>query len=155
MAKKQEEELGFLLGEPNKEEVFVGFPFTPKLFNKTNFKKQIKKVLRESGFQPYFYDDHHDSSNIVMLKLFYKIRSSNFAVFDLSDGNPNVLIELGYSLGANKKMFILKHKGSDFEVPSDINSIEIIYYDDIIDLEYKLKHAIREVFHVKKRGKSK
>jgi len=82
------------------------------------------------------------------------IDTALFAVFDLTDYNHNVLLELGYAIGRDRDVIILLHtpnvKPGIFKAapnpmdgfPSDLNSIRRIEYADIHDLERKLLAAI-------------
>lgn len=74
-----------------------------------------------------------------------KIRSSDMAVVDISDNNPNVLYELGYmdALGKYPAILLKSNKEKDkYDVPSDINSKIYIPYDHIDDVESELTDTI-------------
>lgn len=137
MRKRAEREIG-----PNRQQFFVGYPYAPRLCNRENLKSQILDACDALPFEPYFYDDDF-GARPVLDKIFERIEGTAFGVYDLSDGNSNVLIEMGYAFGKRKRVVILRQRGGSFEIPSDIQSIERIEYDDLIDLQRKLRAAIK------------
>lgn len=74
---------------------------------------------------------------------------SEIIVADITPPNPNVFYELGFSHALNKTTILLAQRGS--ELPFDIRSYRVIFYDDTIkgktdveeDLRRHLKNIIR------------
>lgn len=58
----------------------------------------------------------------------YRIESSHIAIFDISENNPNVLLEAGIAIGTNKHVIFLKCQEAECPVPSDLNSLIYIPY---------------------------
>lgn len=84
------------------------------------------------------------------------IRRCDFAIFDISENNPNVMLEVGYALGLGKHLILLKNSDSKVSnpTPSDINSVYISYQgkDRLTDntVINKAVEAIIEKLHKKK-----
>ena len=88
-----------------------------------------------------------EPGRILRDEIHRKIRSSDMAVVDISDNNPNVLYELGYmdALGKYPPILLKSNREKDkYEVPSDINSKIYIPYDCIDDAEFELAGAIEK-----------
>jgi hypothetical protein len=60
-----------------------------------------------------------------------KITSSDISIFDISENNPNVLLEVGISFGSDKQVILLKNKKTNerYPTPSDLNAFVYIPYD--------------------------
>ena len=58
------------------------------------------------------------------------IKECEIAIFDISENNPNVLIEVGMAYGYNKRVILLKNELSKgkFKVPSDISAFIYLTY---------------------------
>lgn len=88
-----------------------------------------------------------EPGRILRDEIHKKIKSSDMAVVDISDNNPNVLYELGYMDALGKYPAILlksNRKKEKYKVPSDINSMIYISYDRIDDGESELTDAIEK-----------
>jgi hypothetical protein len=57
-----------------------------------------------------------------------KIDASNVTIFDISENNPNVLIEAGIALGTGKHVIFLKCEQSKSNYPSDIHNFVYLPY---------------------------
>jgi hypothetical protein len=64
-----------------------------------------------------------------------QIKSADLGVFDISENNPNVLMELGMATGFGKQTYVLKSRESEGQHsrPSDLAAV-FIPYDDRKDL---------------------
>lgn len=93
-----------------------------------------------------------EPGRILWDEIHKKIKSSDMAVVDISDNNPNVLYELGYmdALGKYSPILLKSNKEKEkYKVPSDINSKIYISYDRIDDAESELTDAIeRQVIEI-------
>ncbi|CAD6492770.1 MAG: hypothetical protein DIAAKJNI_00384 [Candidatus Argoarchaeum ethanivorans] len=60
-----------------------------------------------------------------------KITSSDISIFDISENNPNVLLEVGISFGSDKQVILLKNKETNkrYPTPSDLSAFVYIPYD--------------------------
>lgn len=57
-----------------------------------------------------------------------RIASSHVTIFDISENNPNVLIEVGIALGTGKHVIFLKCEQSKSSYPSDIHNFVFLPY---------------------------
>ncbi|GEM_PF-3695211 len=57
------------------------------------------------------------------------IRESHLAIFDISENNANVMIEVGLAYGFGKQVFLLKNRSSEatYKKPADIASVYVPY----------------------------
>jgi hypothetical protein len=118
-------------------EVFVGFQFKSKNYNALSLKKGITEGLDKFSFKPFFPDEHAKNEHITC-KICERLQNVSFCIFDLSDINPNVMLELGLACGLDKKIFIIRAKSADKPIPSDLKGIDRIEYDDPLDLREKI-----------------
>ncbi|WP_376705725.1 hypothetical protein RQ479_15340 [Mesorhizobium sp. ISC25] len=67
-------------------------------------------------------------------------------MFDITEWNPNVALELGIAIGLSKRYFILLNPKLDQnqDVPSDIKGIDRVQYLSNSELEAKLIILIRQ-----------
>lgn len=122
-------------------EIFTGFQFSSEYYNTMSLKKGITESLKSLGIKPFFADEHAKSEHITC-KLCEKMQRVNFCIFDLSDLNPNVILELGIAYGFGKRVVIIKNKKSLKKIPSDLQGIERIEYEDPLDLREKISNLI-------------
>lgn len=63
------------------------------------------------------------------------IESSDIFIADITNQNPNVMLELGIAMKLNKNILILKAKNSKEKSPFNIQSVQIDEYSSVADLE--------------------
>lgn len=63
------------------------------------------------------------------------IESSDIFIADITDHNPNVMLELGIAMKLNKNVLILKAKDSNEKFPFNIQSVQINEYATVPELE--------------------
>ena len=65
-----------------------------------------------------------------------KITSSDISIFDISENNPNVLLEVGISFGSDKQVILLKNKETNkrYPTPSDLRAFVYIPYNSADEL---------------------
>ncbi|AEA47589.1 tetratricopeptide repeat protein [Archaeoglobus veneficus] len=75
------------------------------------------------------------------------IQSSAYGIVDISDLNPNVLIEFGMMIGLGKPVFVLVKKSEEKKIkdllPSDIIWMRVVPYEEFIDIEDVLAQLIK------------
>jgi hypothetical protein len=128
----------------NRQQCFVGYPYSPGYFSRQSFKQRVDRATKEESIKPFFYDNEYDNDQ-VSCKICAKIQECGFAMFDITDGNLNVMIELGLAFGLGKQVIILKQANIPIAVPTDIKGIERVEYTDMVDLLPKLKSALAKV----------
>ena len=65
-----------------------------------------------------------------------KITSSDISIFDISENNPNVLLEVGISFGSDKQVILLKKEETKkrYPTPSDLSAFVYIPYNSADEL---------------------
>ena len=124
----------------NAEKVVLLFQFNSEYYSRNRIEKMVrdatdlaKKNIPDAKID-YNRINIHPTQTIINEVIKY-IDTSSFCVFELSDNNPNVLFELGYAYSKGKGIALLKNKGSQMSIPSDLSGLFILYYDDSISLE--------------------
>lgn len=74
-----------------------------------------------------------------------KIASSHVTIFDISENNPNVLLEAGMAFGMGNHVVFLRSNQSDNSVPSDLKSfIYLPYQNKSTLLQESFLHSIAD-----------
>lgn len=103
-----------------------------------------KSIINSLGGFPYEIADHKVMNIALTCKICQQIQSSAFGIVDISNRNPNVLIELGMLYGFGKPTIIILEKDAypEFDVPSNVKGIEQVRYENFEDLTEKLQQCI-------------
>lgn len=106
--------------------VFVGHPFSQRFPI-----KKFRRIFKDLPFNPIYGNTNLQTRHLLEI-MKNNINKCDYAIFDLSDWNPNVALELGLSEGLKKKTLkgyyiILNTKRSN-EVPSDIRGLQRLEY---------------------------
>jgi hypothetical protein len=104
---------------------FFARPFLPEF---AEIEEAIKRVFkREIGVR--LETAAEKSEDLVVLQnIQAKIRNSHFLVADITGANPNVLIEVGYAMGAGKPVVLIQRQGDDTRVPFDVQPFLRLFY---------------------------
>jgi hypothetical protein len=132
-----------LSGNPN--EAFIGYQFESKFYQKGRLKGSISRALKAQSMKAYFPDDHQ-RAELLTCRLNEKIYESRLSIFEISDNNPNVMLEVGLAMGLGKEIVFLKNKKSRVEVPSDLKGLAIIIYRKMSDIETGLREILSKMF---------
>jgi hypothetical protein len=116
---------------------FVAHAFTKEKID--DLREAIKKALEDFNLEPY-YADQEVRNQHILCKICEKIRCSKFGIFEISEGNPNVTLELGMAWGFRKKALLLAKKG--FKIPADLEGLDRLEYESFRDLTEKLRTKI-------------
>jgi hypothetical protein len=100
----------------------------------------IEVVLQELDYRPLRADKKPVLGRDLMCNICKFIQESIFGIVDITDWNPNVLLELGMMFGWGKTAVIIKHKES--KVPADLRGALYIEYASISSLKEKLKSGL-------------
>ncbi len=106
--------------------VFVGHPFGQ------NFPKQrFRRIFQELPLVVQYGNTDIQTRHLLSI-MKSNISKADFSMFDLSDWNPNVSLELGLAEGlkraALKPYYILLNTRRSKEVPSDIRGLQRLEY---------------------------
>jgi len=116
-----------------KNKVFIGMPFRDEHVNDYEFG--LKPALDAAG-KIYFRADDRIDNKDIMCKICEEMQKSKYLIFNISDHNPNVMLELGLSYGLGKETIIIKDKKTNNI--SDLSNTEYIEYAHAIDLRDKI-----------------
>lgn len=123
--------------QPILGEYFIGHPLTDDDY--THYlRSKISDVFRPAGYEPY-YAESDASGGMTLLRKCQKIFASSFCVFDVSQSDPDVYIELGIALGFNKPLLILTR--DEAAIPPALRATDtgsIVRYASFADLKDRL-----------------
>jgi hypothetical protein len=106
--------------------VFVGHPFA----NRFPVKK-FRKIFKELPFKVIYGNTDLQTEHLLDV-MRASVGKADFSIFDLSDWNPNVALELGLAQGLRKApgkpYYILLNTRRSENVPSDIQGIQRLEY---------------------------
>ncbi len=127
-------------GEKSKN-CFIAMSFSDKA---TPLREIIKKTVLESGYEPLLVDEVHYDSDITINDAIIKfIKQSKFLIADFTGQKQGVYFEAGFALGL-KRPVIYTCSQNDFEYTHfDTNHYPHIVYENLDDLEVKLKNKIQ------------
>lgn len=123
-----------------KNQVFVGMPFNDKY--EDVFTYGIKMVFEQYGYSVFRADLKTDTIDI-MCKICYEMQRSDILLFNISESNPNVMLEVGLSYGLGKQIILIKDK--DTKPISDISGIEYLEYSHAGNLQQKLSSFLNNL----------
>lgn len=129
--------------------VFVGAPFSPAA-RIAEFKKALEYVPLE-----FLFADSAIRSQHVLTRIRSAMTRADFSIFDITDWNPNVTLEVGLAEGLNERYYVLFKPGlgTKREPPADLRGIQRIQYRTfagpaVDSLEYQLDDLlVRQLTH--------
>ncbi len=111
----------------NIRQVFIAMPFCKEFEDVYQFG--IVETLNSLGYK-YIRADKELSSHDIMCKICQQMQSSNLIIADISDHNPNVMLEMGMAFGLGKSVIVIKDKKT--AIISDISGLEYIEYEHLM-----------------------
>lgn len=118
-------------------QVFVAIPYRSKLIVMDDvYELGIKAALQELNYEPLRADEKPVLGRDLMCNICRFIQESVFGIVDITDWNPNVLLELGMMFGWGRTAVIIKHEKS--KVPSDLRGALYVEYASVSSLKDKL-----------------
>jgi len=100
-------------------------------------KKRRRKAINQALGVVYIVRSALDERgiNAFTCKICELIQSCAYGIADITERNPNVILELGMMLALGKPAVILQKRGEEgLNLPSDLNAIEVIPFDEYIDI---------------------
>lgn len=141
MAQMFQDETKFPDNRPRTNFIFLGYPYTPAI-PADDYRRVIKEIEEEFGIRMWYFLDEITTSEL-MRKVWRAILRSDFCIFDISDGNPNVAFELGLAVSQFKKCMTLLKTGSKNPLGSaDLGYSERSEYTSAETLKEKLRVII-------------
>lgn len=146
--------------EESKGTIVVIMPFNKLVIGSTmNFDTIydlfIERTITELKYLPYRIDRIDSAEEVFISKRIFKplCNIENYVLADLTDGNPNVLYELGvrHALVRTGAILIIQ-EGK--EIPFYFKDQELIKYSPGLENRDKFKNAIEKLINKKKGGLS-
>lgn len=122
--------------------IFVITPFHPDF---ENFFAALSDFGRETNYSVSRGDERVETSDIFP-QILQGIVSSRFIIANITGRNPNVFYELGVAQALDKEVILVAE--SDAEIPFDIQSKRIIFYDTPAELKGRLATAFARMAEV-------
>jgi Flp pilus assembly protein TadD len=96
---------------------------------------EIRSALDEKGI------------NAFTCKICEMIQTCAYGMADITQSNPNVLLELGMMIALGKPTIILSRRGQkeELKLPSDLSAIEIIPFTEYIDIIDQLRKVVQKL----------
>ncbi|MDD5529165.1 MAG: hypothetical protein PHX21_03965 [bacterium] len=127
---------------------FVGFPFKPQYIK--DLKESINEVAKQLALNP-LYPEETQKKGVILCKVCKEIQETDFSVFDITERNPNVMLEVGLAFGFGKEVILLNNPKYAEELkknyPIDLSGILIVQYDAFSEIKGKadFKEKIEDV----------
>lgn len=119
-----------------KVKIFVGYQIESGYHEVDKIKEAINKVKGkveiEENVDIGIQYGEFPAGRFLFSEVFNAIRNCEIAIFDISENNANVLIEVGIAYGNNRYVILLKNELSKegHKVPSDIGAFIYVPYED-------------------------
>jgi hypothetical protein len=130
------------------KQIFVAYSYG--LYQGPDFRQVFERVARRTGSEFVFADTRFTSEHILD-KITRMIHEADFSLFDISDWNPNVTLELGVAKESGKPWYILidpsKSTGAIHEAPSDLRGFDRVQYGSFDELERGLVRLLTQKPH--------
>jgi hypothetical protein len=123
--------------EMQKYNYFVAHEFSER--KRDDLRSAIEEAFRKSGLKAYYADKEIRQKHILE-KIEERIRTTQFGIYDVTNGNPNVCLELGIARGWEKPYYIILEKGSG--LPADLQGLDRIEYKSYKHLTEELKRKV-------------
>jgi len=104
-----------------------------------DLRKAIAEAFKGTGLNAY-YADMEVRQKHILEKIKERILETQFGIYDVTNVNPNVCLELGIALGAKRPYYIILKKGTSR--PADVEGLDRIEYESYRDLTAKIKDKI-------------
>jgi hypothetical protein len=127
-------------GASKRAHAFVAMPFD-KAFSDL-FHYGFSSAVRASGLLCERIDQQGFTGDVLQ-RMKDQIRTAKLVVADLTGGNANVFLEVGFAWGNEVPTVLVCADGT--KAKFDVQGQKTVYYKSIMDLEEKLKTELRDV----------
>lgn len=130
---------------PAKKQVFFACSYS--LYPPEDYRRFVKEAGKPFAVTVEFADERLTNAHILD-KIRGMIRDSAIAIFDVTDWNANVTLELGIAMGENRRWFLAfnPEKAPNHTVPSDIAGYGRIQYTSLTELQNGLEGLFAKEF---------
>lgn len=125
------------------EEYFEAHSFTTSQMD--DLRGAIEEIFESENLREFrnlkpYHPEEEVKRKIILCKICEKIRSTRFGFYEISDQNPNVMLELGMAIAFGKPSIIIVKEG--YKIPSNLRGVDSVKYKSLKDLKQKLKQSI-------------
>jgi hypothetical protein len=124
----------------NKRHVFVALPFTEEFQNVYEFG--IYPAVRNCGFICERVDETHFTGD-VLHRIKGGIEAADLVIADMTEGRPNVYLEVGYAWGRGVPVIFVAKKGERLHF--DVSTHRCIFYGKFTQFAKDLEELIRGI----------
>jgi hypothetical protein len=110
----------------------------------TIYRTVIRPKAQALGFEVIRIDEIN-KPGIIFHDIQRKIEDAKVVIAEITAPNQNVFYEIGYAHALNKPTILLAQRGKD--LPFDIRSYRVIFYDDSIGGKPHVEKTLREHLH--------
>ncbi|HET6884082.1 MAG TPA: hypothetical protein VFI31_28265 [Pirellulales bacterium] len=108
------------------------------------YRSVVKPKAEKLGFEVVRIDEVN-KPGIIFQDIQRKIEDAKVVIAEISAPNQNVYYEIGYAHALNKPTILLAQRGK--ELPFDIRSYRVIFYEDSIAGKPLVERTLREHLH--------
>ena len=116
---------------------FVAHEFSKQ--KRDDLREAIKEAFKGSGLKAY-YADMEVRQKHILEKIEEIIFTTQFGIYDVTNSNPNVCLELGIARGAKKPYYIIHERGT--KLPADLEGLDRIEYESYKQLTKELEKKV-------------
>jgi len=132
-------------GASERRTIFVAYPYS---IPRDDYRRPFAELAKAFSVKFVFADEEITNKQILD-KITGMIRTSRFSLFDITDWNANVSLELGVAVGLQKDYYLLFDPTRERrEVPSDLGGIDRLQYRSYTELETVLSQLLIQQFGV-------
>lgn len=117
---------------------FVAHEFSRQ--ERDDLRQAIDRAFRGTRLKAFYADLEVRSGEHILKKIEDRILATQFGIYDITNGNPNVSLELGLAKGAGKSLYIICKKGTN--IPADLQGLDRIEYESYKSLTDEIKRKI-------------
>ena len=110
------------------DEYKSGFFARPFDIKYEGVEKYIKGFFGQNNILVKSFE-HKPGTGFVVGNIRAQIESSHFGIIDISECNPNVMVEFGMMKALDKKFILLIRKDDDTEIPFDLRPFHVYKYE--------------------------
>ena len=130
--------------------IFVAYPYS---IPAADYRRPFAE-LEEAFNVKFVFADEQITNLHILDKIIDYIRDSRFSLFDITDWNPNVTLELGIAIGHRQAYYLLFNPTHSKEsVPADLGGIDRIQYTSYKELSDGLTRLLLQEFGVPQEGR--
>lgn len=130
---------------PGERSVFVAYAYS--VHNKEDYRAVFRRLEKLWSVRFIFADEKISSSHILE-KIEGYIKTSKIGLYDVTQWNPNVALELGIAYGLRTTRYILldTSRNQRTGVPSDLGGFDRVEFGSYKELEERLSEILTNEF---------